>query len=125
MQWIAIVQVIHYRDRSILRYLCYSLTADHNTDVEHSTAIISNSFFSNRNQRPVIFFGVVGLCLVRVVLDLELLLHLPVVEHAEDVLAGAVDGAAEQEVGKAEVVVLASQKVVTILKFNQLQKHLL
>lgn len=49
-----------------------------------------------------------------VVLDAELFLHLTVVEDAEDVLAGAVDGAAQQEVGEAEVVVLTGQDVVTI-----------
>ncbi len=53
-----------------------------------------------------------------IVLDAELFLHLAVVEDAEDVLAGAVDGAAQQEVGEAEVVVLASQDVITILKVD-------
>lgn len=56
-----------------------------------------------------------GLVVV-VVLDAELFLHLTVVEDAEDVLAGAVDGAAEEEVGEAKVVVFSSQLIVTILK---------
>ena len=53
-----------------------------------------------------------------VVLDAKLFLHLAVVEDAEDVLAGAVDGAAQQEVGEAEVVVLTSQHVVAVLREN-------
>ena len=51
-----------------------------------------------------------------VVLDAKLLLHLPVVKDAEDVLAGAVDGAAQQEVGEAEVIILLGQQVITVLK---------
>ena len=57
-----------------------------------------------------------SLSLFVVVLDAELLLHLPVVKHAEDVLARTVDGAAQQEVGEAEVVILLGQQVITVLK---------
>ena len=42
-------------------------------------------------------------------------LGIPIVEHAEDVLSGAVDRASEQEVGEAEVVVFAGQHVVAVL----------
>ena len=57
-----------------------------------------------------------SLSLFVVVLDAELLLHLPVVKDAEDVLARTVDGAAQQEVGEAEVVILLGQQVITVLK---------
>ena len=59
-----------------------------------------------------------SLFLLVVVLDLELFLHVAVVEDAEDVLPGAVDGAAQQEVGEAEVEVLIVQLVGAALIKN-------
>ena len=73
-------------------------------------------FFMFFLRSPDAVYMVRSLSLFVVVLDAELLLHLPVVKDAEDVLARTVDGAAQQEVGEAEVVILLGQQVITVLK---------
>ncbi len=47
---------------------------------------------------------------------LESFIDVSVVENPKDVLAGPVDGAAQQKVGKAEAEVVASQLVVATLE---------
>ena len=54
----------------------------------------------------ILAWGLFFIVVVLVVFDLEGLVDVAVVEHAKDVLAGAVDAPAEKEVGKAEGEVL-------------------